>query len=161
MSVNNQVSTLIGRLDKCNKILLKQENEYALFLKDDFPLLGKKNTTAMIMAEFITDYYTCLETLFLRISQFFENNLSDARWHSDLLEKMTLNICGVRESVISDKTYAILVELMKFRHFRRYYFEMEYDWDKLDYLKKKFEELPKDIRIDLDHFKLFLEKLSR
>jgi len=160
MSVNKQVNTLIGRLDKCNRILLRQENEYALFLKDDFPLLGKKNTTAMIMAEFMTDYYTCLETLFLRISQFFENNLSDNRWHSDLLEKMTLNIPGIREQVISDETYSILVELMKFRHFRRYYFEMEYDWDKLNYLKNKFESLHKDIRTDLEHFKIFLEKLQ-
>ncbi len=160
MNESNQVNILIGRLDRCNKILLKQETEYAQFLRDDFPLLGKKNTTAMILAEFITDYYTCLETLFLRISQFFENNLSADRWHTDLLEKMTLNISGVRESVISDDVYALLVELMKFRHFRRYYFEMEYDWDKLDYLKKKFETLHKEICVDLEHFRCFLEKLT-
>jgi len=160
MNESNQVNILIGRLDRCNKILLKQETEYARFLRDDFPLLGKKNTTAMILAEFITDYYTCLETVFLRISQFFENNLSADRWHTDLLEKMTLNICGVREAVISDDVYALLVELMKFRHFRRYYFEMEYDWDKLDYLKKKFETLHKEIRVDLEHFRCFLEKLT-
>lgn len=160
MNINNQVNTLIGRIDRCNKILLKQQEGYAAFLQDDFPLLGKKNTTAMILAEFMADYYTCLETMFLRISQFFENNLSADRWHSDLLEKMTLNIPGIRESVISDEVYSSLVELMKFRHFRRYYFEMEYDWGKLQYLQSKLETLHKKVPIDLAHFRQFLEKLS-
>lgn len=41
-----------------------------------------------------------LSTLFLRISQFFENSLESSRWHTDLLDKMTLHITGIRERVV-------------------------------------------------------------
>jgi hypothetical protein len=45
---------------------------------------------------------------------------------------------------------------MRFRHFRRYYFELEYDWDKLDYLQKKFTALRGRIPAELGQFKAFL-----
>ena len=155
-----QVEVIMGRIDRCEAILAKQSAKYRLFKEQDFPLLGKKTSSAMIMAEFITDYYTCLETLFFRISQFFENNLSPERWHTEVLEKMTLNIPGIREAVLTDRTYHLLIEMMKFRHFRRYYVEMDYDWDKLDYLKKKFEELPHLVDADLQRFRCFLDRLA-
>lgn len=82
----------------------------------------------MVVAEFMVDYYTCLETCFFRISQLFENHLSPDRWHADLLEKMTLSMPDIRVAVIPEPVAADLNELMKFRHFRRYYFELEYDW---------------------------------
>ena len=154
-----RIELLIGRLDRTRDIIQRQQVQYRDFIDTDFPLLGRKTSSAMILAEHITDYCTCLETLFLRISQFFENNLDSKRWHSDLVEKMTLRILGIREPVLSEKTYCLLLELMKFRHFRHYYFEMEYDWDKLDYLQRKFEALQTLVADDLDRFKLFLERL--
>jgi hypothetical protein len=60
----------------------------------------------------ITSYYTCLETIFLRISQFFENQLNPEKWHKHLLEKMRIQINGVREQAISDDTYYLLLELL-------------------------------------------------
>ncbi len=45
---------------------------------------------------------------------------------------MILEIEGVRKAVISDETYSNLLEFLKFRHFKRYYFEFDYDWDKLE-----------------------------
>jgi hypothetical protein len=50
----------------------------------------------IVLAEIIANYYTCLETIFLRVSQHFENNLAAERRHQDLLEKMTIDIDGVR-----------------------------------------------------------------
>ena len=95
----------------------------------------------------------------MRISQFFENHLSQDRWHADLLEKMTLRIEGTRDAVISDTTAAALSELMKFRHFRRYYFEMVYDWDKLDYLQKVFTRGRNAVPGELTTFQTFLQGL--
>ncbi len=161
MSANDEISLLIGRIEKSEAILKKITYQYDQFLETDFKMMGRKNTSAIVIAEFLVDYYTCLETLFLRISQFFENSLQTERWHADLLEKMTLRIEGLREPVISDQTYGQLRELMRFRHFRRYYFELEYDWDKLDFLVKKFTFLRGTIGKELSLFKDFLSQLKQ
>ena len=47
---------------------------------------------------------------------------------------MTLAKKGIRPRVLSDGSHRLLTELMRFRHFKRYYFEFYYDWEKLSYL---------------------------
>ena len=64
------------------------------------PALGRGRTGASSSPKFWTTY-TALETLFLRVSQFFENRLAPDRWHSDLLEKMTLEVPGIRQPLIA------------------------------------------------------------
>jgi len=157
---HDEVALLLGQMEKAESVLARIAREYDGFLKTDFKLLGRKNTSAIVVAEFLVDYYTCLETCFLRISQFFENNLRKEQWHADLLEKMTLRVEGLREPVISDRTQTLLSELMKFRHFRRYYFELEYDWDKLTYLQMKFSEIRPRVDQELREFKEFLRRLQ-
>lgn len=115
---------------------------------------------AIVIADLLTKHYTCVETLFLRVSQCFENHLSDDRWHTDLLFKMTLRIEGVRESVIRDSTHDVLVEMLKFRHFTRYYYDILYDWDRLDYLMKKFAVARVALSEDLKKFLCFLDELG-
>ena len=160
MSALESIAELDARIDKTKALLDKIVIEYDAFIRDDLPVLGRKNASAIVIAELMVDYYTCLETCFLRISQFFENHLREDRWHTDLLEKMTLRIEGTRDAVVSDASAAALLELMKFRHFRRYYFEMEYDWDKLDYLQKVFGRVRSAIPDELAAFQLFLRKLA-
>lgn len=43
-----------------------------------------------------------LENYFLRVSKLFENNLPDDRWHQALVEKMALDIPGLRPALIED-----------------------------------------------------------
>jgi hypothetical protein len=111
------------------------------------------------VAQILENYYTCLETLFLRISQYFENSLLERKWHSDLLEKMIVHIEGIRPPVISSASYKNLRELMRFRHFKRYYFELNHDWKKLDYLTACMDEVDARIDAELDDFKGFLSAL--
>jgi hypothetical protein len=125
----------------------------------DAPMLGRSGNAAVMVAGLLENYYTCLETAFLRISQHFENNLGEARWHSNLLEKMTIRIEGVRIPAISEGNYGNLLELLKFRHFRRYYFEMEYDWDRLDFLAKKLKLAHPAAKADFARFVSFLKSL--
>ena len=73
--------------------------------------------------------------------------------------KMTLRIENVRESVISDNTYASLLELLKFRHFKRYYFQMNWDWDKIEFLQKKLRQVHPVLLDELKVFVVFLKKL--
>ncbi|MDZ7260597.1 MAG: hypothetical protein ONB05_00555 [candidate division KSB1 bacterium] len=72
---------------------------------------------------------------------------------------MTLQIVGVREAVISNETYNILLELLKFRYFKRYYFEFDYDWDKIEFIQKKFQQALVNVARELAVFLRFLESL--
>lgn len=150
---------LIGDIKKNRLMLSKIDSFYKEFTKDELVSLGKNKISGIVMSEIMVDFYTCLETLFIKISQFFENTLKKDKWHSDLIYKMTLEIEGSRIAVISDETYSILLEFMKFRHFKRYYFEFEYDWDKLEYLEKKYNQVKSLLDKDLNHFESFLHKL--
>jgi len=157
---NNLTTELIQEIKKNRKVRNKVDLFYQEFKEKDFQILGKNKSAAIVLSEIIVDYYTCIETLFVKISQFFENNLQKDRWHTDLLYKMTLEVPDIRSQVISDKTHAVLLELLRFRHFRRYYFEFDYDWDKLEFLEKKYNQVKEMFENDILVFENFLEKLN-
>jgi len=160
MKKSDPVAELIGEIDKAALMFDKIRAFYEEFKETDFKLLGKKRASAIVLAEILDDYYTCAETLFLRISQFFENSLRKDRWHTDLLHKMTIRISDVRVSVIGDDTFATLREIMKFRHFKRYYFEFDYDWDRMEFLEKKYRQAQPLLQRDLREFKTFLRRIA-
>lgn len=161
MSRSEKVSELIGEFSKTETILNKIWAFHDEFLNGDLVKLGKGKSAGIVMAEIYTDYYTSMETLFFRISQTFENHLSKERWHSDLLHKMSLDVPSVRRPVLSDETVTILEEFLRFRHFKRYYFQSEYDWDRLDYLEKKYQTSIPLLRSDFNVFKVFLDELAK
>lgn len=160
MSVNGKVLTLESEIQKGISVLKKIFSFYTAYIGNEFTKEDKRTEHAIVISDLICNYYTCLETIFLRISQFFENSLITEKWHQDLLQKMTLEIAGVRIAVISDETYNTLLELLKFRHFKRYYFDLNYDWDKLEFIQKKFDQANVNVEKDLLKFLKFLKKLS-
>lgn len=111
------------------------------------------------IALLLENSYTAMETAFLRVSQQFENHLDEQKWHVDLLDKMSLRVTGVREAVVSEETRKLLDELRRFRHFRRYYFEMDYDPSKLDYLTGVHRRVMPLVRRDFARFLEFLAAL--
>lgn len=74
-------------------------------LENDVKLLGRTNNAALIVSGLIENYYTCLETIFVRVSQFFENSLGSERWHADLLDRMTLEIAPSLQDCCHDITF--------------------------------------------------------
>lgn len=161
MSVKSKILILKSEINKGISVLKKIYDFYDNYVTTEYDSKARRMDQAIVISDLICRYYTCLETIFLRISQFFENTLSKEKWHQDLLQKMRLQIDGIRNAVISDETYNILVELLKFRHFIRYYFELEYDWDKLDFIKKKFKQADEKVKEDLSEFLIFLENLEK
>lgn len=161
MKENELIPELISEIQKTLLLLSKIDAFYQDFKRNDLLTLGESRSSAIILAEIVVDFYTCVETLFLRISRFFENSLEQKKWHMDLLHKMTLEIEGIRVAVISDKTRGILLEFLKFRHFKRYYFEFDLDWDKLKYLEKKYNSVKPLLDEDLINFKDFLNRLQQ
>ena len=124
--IPNLKAELLKTLDQLDRTI----NYYREFRKD-FPKddTDNKKYDLVILADILTDYYTCLETAFVRVSKFFENNLEQDRWHKHLLEKMTLEIPGIRKAVLRESSYRLLDEFLRFRHFKRYYYDYNYDED--------------------------------
>ena len=73
---------------------------------------------------------------------------------------MTLEIEGVRAAALSGAAFPPLLELLRFRHFKRYYFELEYDWDRLDFLVAKVREAHPLVTRDLERFGRFMHGLD-
>lgn len=159
MSVEEQLNDLLGEIEKTSQILGKISAFYDEFIQGEYKTLGETRLSAICFAEIFDNYYTGLETLFLRIAQFYGNNLRQEKWHTDLLHKMTLSLPEVRIALLRDETAGILQEFLKFRHFRRYYFEFDYDWDKLNFLNKKFRDVHPLLKKDLSGFADFLRRL--
>jgi hypothetical protein len=115
---------------------------------------------AIIFSDIVVTFYTGLETVFFRISQYFENSLNRSQWHREVLLKMILDIPKVRRRVISDDTHSDLDELRRFRHFKRYYFDLTYDWDRLDLVRKKFLHVRGRVIDELKEYTEYLTELA-
>jgi hypothetical protein len=66
---------------------------------------------------------------------------------------MLLEKKGVRPPVLSDASHALLTELMRFRHFKRYYLELDYDWEKLRFLLSVRRRCLPLVRAELSAFR--------
>lgn len=159
MGVNEELRSLSGELESSIQVLKKINKFY-----DEHTAKLKKNDrtveNAIVLSEIFVNFYTCLETAFFRISQYFENSLNATRWHKEVLKKMTLTIPGIRERVISDESYTCLEELLRFRHFKRYYFEFNYDWDRLGLVRTKFLAARYKVIDELEAYRRYLEDLA-
>lgn len=65
----------------------------------------------------IQTIYGVMENYFLRVSKYFENGLPSDRWHQALVDKMALEIPGVRPALLTDPHEVRMVrEVLRFRH---------------------------------------------
>ena len=148
----NEMKTLTGEVEKTLVVLHRLFDYLSEFLSDRLPGMGRTTDSAFVVAGALENYYTAAETLFVRISQAFENSLPPDRWHTELLHKMTIQVPETRPKVISDSTANLMGELMRFRHFRRYYFALDYDWRRLNVLISISRDAHTSLTTDLEVF---------
>jgi len=94
------------------------------------------------------NYYSAIEDLLQLVAKAFENNIADvSRWHSELIDRMTLNIPGVRPPLLSTQTATLLHRLRGFRHFFRHAYdvpldaaEVQQNWDITRQLRPLLEQ---------------------
>jgi hypothetical protein len=156
--INPDFAVLIAQGQNTIKILEQNRKIHADFRQKEFIILGKSTYAAMVLSQIFVDFYTCLETFLFRVSQEFENNLRREHWHKELLQQMTLQIAEIRPAVLSEETFNFLNEILVFRHFRRYYFDYHYDWEKIEMIEKKYLTVFPLLTNDLNHFMMFLKQ---
>lgn len=86
----------------------------------------------LVLGACLHGLYNAIEAYFLRIAKFFENNIDDAAWHRDLLDRMRLEIPGIRPALICDAALAERIdELRRFRHLFRNLYKTRLHYAKL------------------------------
>ena len=158
MEPANRLAALAAELDAALPVLDRINRFYDQIHERTATRQSTEN--AIILSDVCVSFYTCLETAFLRISQFFENALDSSRWHEQLLRAMTLTIPSVRERVISDASYMALSELRRFRHFKRYYFAFDYDWERLELVRAKYLACRAPVRGEIAAYSAYLRRLA-
>lgn len=96
--------------------------------------------------------YNLVENSFYRIAIYFENNLKAETWHKDLVQRMTLNIKGIRPAVIDQRSADLLDDLRSFRHVFRNMYRKHMDERKLLALQADLPEALTGFRKSLAQF---------
>ncbi len=112
------------------------------------------------VAYYLHNLYCAFESLFQRVAEVFENQLSDrAGWHAELLRRMTLDIEGIRPRLLSEAADDSLDELRRFRHLFRSAYRLHLDAERLALVHKKAHGLKLVYRADIARFLSFLDSL--
>ncbi len=104
--------------------------------------------------------YSAWESAFHRIASTFENRLDPGQWHAELLERMALDIPGLRPSVIGQPELLMLHKLRAFRHFFRHNYAAPMDFDEIQLVLKRYDEAFAQVGARLHEFIRKLDQLS-
>jgi len=107
------------------------------------------------------DFYTGVESIFERIAMEIDScypNGPDS--HQRLIRNMTLEVKGVRPSVISKELAGELDELRKFRHFIRHAYGASLEWQRIREHLVRIQSLYPIFQRQIQEFLTFLERLS-
>jgi len=159
MSVPDPRAELEARIAAQLEVVADIHRFLERFVEHELPVDGRTIKSGLVVAGVLESYYTAVETILFRIVQEFGNELEPNRWHAELLERVGIEVPGVRPRVVGRDTLGRLDELRRFRHFKRYYFQIEYDWDKLDFLVRKQAEVHPLVIRDIEEFRRFLGAL--
>ncbi len=76
--------------------------------------------------------YSAYEDLFKLVAKFFENQIADiSGYHTELLNRMRLQIEEVRPKLLSDDSFMLLDELRGFRHVFRHAYSYKLDAERV------------------------------
>jgi len=116
----------------------------------------------ILVAYHLHGLYGGFENAFQRIAEAFENEVPDpSRWHALLLQRMTLDIEGVRPRFVGDEAFDCLDELRRFRHVFRTAYAVPLDPQRLKLVWEKAQKLRCLYPVDFERFLAFLDGMDR
>ena len=121
MSDNETLRLLEGQLEDDYRFIVQSASRH-MDMRSRAARSPDAEMATMALAYLIHNLYTAFEGYFLRVAKHFENNLDDASWHRELVDRMRIEVPGIRPALISPEFAEDLDELRRFRHrFRNIY----------------------------------------
>lgn len=86
-------------------------------------------TQTRAIASILHDFYNGVEKIFERIARQIDRSIPEGDdGHNQLLRRMTMDIDGVRNAVITTEMENQLYEYLRFRHLFRHMYGFQLDW---------------------------------
>jgi hypothetical protein len=148
-----QLAVLLGFLHNQNQITAK-------ILEDIRETEPNSSELKSHLGYLLHNLYCALEDLWQEVARTFENRLEDpARYHRELLQRMHLEIPGIRPRILTTTSYQLLNELRGFRHIFRHAYDYELDEARLRQLKDKVIRGWAAVEEDLAYLGGFLQEV--
>lgn len=137
-------------LDDAARTRIVDETErYAGAAAPDRPVVA-------LVAVNLDRYYTSLEATFEAVARMIDGVVpAGSGWHQSLLEQME-NPSDARPAVLRGETRSALTALLRFRHFLRHAYAVDFDWNKLKPLAVALSPTHALVARDLADFRGFL-----
>ena len=115
-------------------------------------------TVLITVSYLLSGIYSCFEDQFRKIATVFENRVENpASWHRELLERMQIEVEGVRPRVLGRPAFRLLNELRGFRHVFRSSYSFELDEERVRLVLRRWEKGKTTVLKDIQSF---IDKLS-
>lgn len=109
----------------------------------------------------LQSFYTGCENIFRRIAMYVDGELpTGERWHSDLLEQMSIALPNVRPQVITENLRQELKEFLGFRHAIRNIYIFDIAIEPVITLASTVSDFFAKFKAQIDHFCLFLSNVG-
>ncbi|OHC00521.1 MAG: hypothetical protein A3G70_03995 [Planctomycetes bacterium RIFCSPLOWO2_12_FULL_39_13] len=136
-------SELLSQLDAIEDIYKKLEDRRKKRGKAGVESIGYQ----------LHNLYCAFEDLFKIVAESFENHIQDkAKYHMELLKRMTISIEGIRPLLLTQESYVLLDNLRSFRHFFRHAYSYEVDIRKVRIVLEDADKLREFFKRDIAAF---------
>jgi len=153
-------------MDKEKVLILKSElkagfkrvEELYQKIEEKRPIFRKNEEGIESMAYKLHNLYGAYEEIFEIVASFFENQIEEVRYHTNLLQRMKIEIEGIRPAFISEETHRLLDELRRFRHLFRHAYDVKLDGEQIARILNIALKLKTKFIADLENFLKTLEE---
>jgi hypothetical protein len=114
----------------------------------------------IVIAYRLHSLYMAFENIFRSIADAFENHVSRESWHSEILQRMRLDLTPLRPAVVDAEAYEKLDELRRFRHVLRTMYGLDLDPLRLQVVLRRASDLKLLYRGQIERFLTFLQEIE-
>lgn len=155
-----RLRTLRGEILADLRLLDAAEEKWRL-VKAKLARLEPDEFDYLALAYTLASLYAVMEGYFLRVAKAFENRLDPAQWHRHLLDRMAVEIAGVRPALLAPEERAAIDELRAFRHVFRHIYQGQLDVEKLQLVDRRAPAALAAFRDAHERFSSALDDLIR
>jgi len=155
--MKERIAILKSEIDRDYKRLTvlfhRFDKSYSEFLSSD------EYSKLVESAYYVSQIYSGFESIFKNIARTFENNIEQDTWHKSLLERISLDIEGIRPALLSEESFQCLNELRAFRHFFRHAYGIDIHKEKFKIVADKVAVIQDISKGEVAKFIDFLNQL--